>query len=86
MKLNPRNFLSTKQRRFLRKLFVDTTYPILKYNLSTLSILCGTDKYNSHSYTPLYSKHFKHLRNKKLNLIEIGVGGYDDPDYGGNSL
>ena len=33
-----------------------------------------------------YQKHFSKLQYKKINLLEIGVGGYDDPKAGGNSL
>jgi len=31
-------------------------------------------------------KHFHPLRKKKLNILEIGVGGYANPDEGGESL
>jgi len=81
-----RKVLNTKHRRFLRKLFVDFTYPVFRYNLNTLAQLCGTDKYGNHSYTPLYNDHFNSIKNRKVNLLEIGIGGYDNPDYGGNSL
>ena len=33
----------------------------------------ATDKFWVHSYTKLYDKHFAHLRNKTLKLLEIGV-------------
>ena len=81
-----RRTLNTKQRRLLRKLFVDFTYPVFRYNLNTLAQLCGTDKYGNHSYTPLYNDHFNSIKNRKVNLLEIGIGGYDNPYYGGNSL
>ncbi len=70
----------------VRKLFVDFTNPIFRYNLNTLAQLCGTDKYGNHNYTPLYNYHFNHIKNLKVNILEIGVGGYNNPDYGGNSL
>lgn len=54
--------------------------------LDSLAIKYETDKYNGHWYTPHYDFHFKKLRNKKINLVEIGVGGYDSPQEGGNSL
>ncbi len=61
--------------------------------LSKLAIKYGTDKYSSHTYTPIYDKYFKELKNKKIHLFEIGVGGhnydtnsYDDPNIGGESL
>jgi demethylmacrocin O-methyltransferase len=31
-------------------------------------------------------KHFKNFKNKRINLLEIGVGGDDDPKAGGESL
>lgn len=33
----------------------------------------ATDKYWVHSYTRQYDRHFEHLRNKKIKLLEIGV-------------
>jgi hypothetical protein len=33
----------------------------------------ATDKYWVHGYTQLYDRHFAHLRNKKIKLLEIGV-------------
>lgn len=31
-------------------------------------------------------KHFKPFKNKRIKLLEIGVGGYSNPKLGGNSL
>lgn len=39
-----------------------------------------------HGYTPVYHKYFESLRNKPIRLLEIGVGGYQHPDKGGESL
>jgi len=83
---NISKLFNTTQRRWIRKYFVDFTYPIFRYNLNTLAKLCGTDKSGFHEYTPHYHNHLKHLRFKKIKLLEIGVGGYDNIDYGGNSL
>src|SRR5262249_14446190 len=55
-------------------------------NLTALANINGTDKWGSHWYTPAYEAHFKHLRTKKLKILEIGVGGYEDPNAGGESL
>ena len=46
----------------------------------------GTDKAIGHYYLPHYQKHFKSFKFKKIRLLEIGVGGYEQPDYGGHSL
>jgi len=54
--------------------------------LTKLAISYGTDKFGYHDYTPNYYKLFKHLRNKPIRLLEIGVGGYQDADRGGESL
>ncbi|MBL4813173.1 MAG: tetratricopeptide repeat protein [Rhodobacteraceae bacterium] len=54
--------------------------------LSELAIRYGTDKFGYHDYTPNYHKLFKHLQAAPLRLLEIGVGGYQDADRGGQSL
>ena len=59
---------------------------ILGRDLSKLAIIYDTDKYGSHYYTPHYKKYFRKFKYKKIKLLEIGVGGYEFPDKGGNSL
>lgn len=46
----------------------------------------GTDKFGSHWYTPHYHRFFEHLRDRPVTLLEAGIGGYDDPAAGGESL
>lgn len=55
-------------------------------DLNRLALIWGTDKWGEHWYTQHYNRHFKDFKNKKFNLLEIGVGGYEKPDKGGNSL
>jgi hypothetical protein len=58
-------------------------------NLTKLAIVYNTDKWSDvskHYYTPHYQQHLKKFKYKKINLLEIGVGGYDLPERGGNSL
>ncbi len=55
-------------------------------NLTQLAKLFNTDKWGSHFYTPHYQTHFKKFKYKRINFLEIGVGGYSDPYSGGNSL
>jgi demethylmacrocin O-methyltransferase len=55
-------------------------------NLNILAIVFATDKNGGHHYTQHYQKHFKKYRFKRIKLLEIGVGGYDDPHEGGASL
>ncbi|MGB3630415.1 MAG: CmcI family methyltransferase [Terracidiphilus sp.] len=55
-------------------------------DLNRLAMLFGTDKWGSHWYTQHYDRYFRSIRRKRLNLLEIGVGGYDSPTRGGRSL
>jgi hypothetical protein len=45
-----------------------------------------TDKVHDHWYTPHYHRRFEAFRQMPITLLEIGVGGYADPELGGNSL
>jgi hypothetical protein len=55
-------------------------------DLNRLALAFRTDKWGGHWYTQHYERYFKPWKNKRLNLLEIGVGGYDDPDKGAESL
>jgi len=55
-------------------------------NLPALAAYFGSDKWGTHFYALHYQAHFAHLRRKRLRVLEIGVGGYDDPRKGGESL
>lgn len=46
----------------------------------------GTDKGGAHSYVSTYERHLTHLRHERVTLLEIGIGGYNDPARGGASL
>lgn len=46
----------------------------------------GSDKWSGHFYAEPYSSHLGSLRHEAVNLLEIGVGGYNDPHTGGHSL
>lgn len=56
------------------------------FNLSKMALIHKTDKFGYHFYTPHYQEHFKKFKFKKIKLLEIGVGGYENPNVGGNSL
>jgi len=43
-------------------------------------------KWNPCLFGERYQQHFSPLRTKKLKILEIGVGGYNDPQSGGSSL
>lgn len=78
--------LRNMPKRLFRILHTRFTEHINRKNLSELAVLYGSDKWGSHFYTQHYQKHFQTLRRKRLNLLEIGVGGYDNPVKGGESL
>lgn len=58
----------------------------VSYNLTILAEIYRSDKWGRHFYTPHYQKHFNKFRFKIINILEIGVGGYANPNAGGNSL
>lgn len=43
----------------------------------------GTDKINGHTYLPIYENYLDPIRHDKIRLLEIGYGGYESPDSGG---
>ena len=55
-------------------------------DLTALATVFRTDKWNAHWYIRHYERYFRPLRFKRLNILEIGVGGYADPRVGGHSL
>ncbi len=55
-------------------------------DLTRLAIMHGTDKWGPHFYTPVYHSIFSKRRNDPIRLLEIGVGGYENPLLGGTSL
>ena len=59
---------------------------LFNYNLNKLANLYGTDKGGFHFYTEHYQTHFRRFKYKRIKLLEIGVGGYENPNEGGNSL
>jgi demethylmacrocin O-methyltransferase len=74
--------LNLQQRRALKNI-VANIYP---WDLNKLALIYGSDKWGGHFYTTHYHEHFHKLRNKKLRILEIGVGGYESPHFGGESL
>lgn len=78
--------LSVSNRRKLRNLSQDIRAIGFGRNLNKLGKIYGTDKVGGHTYTPHYMTHLKRFKYKRINLLEIGVGGYENPHRGGNSL
>jgi hypothetical protein len=59
---------------------------IYRNSLQKIGECTGSDKVYGHNFIPIYENYFRNLRNKTLNILEIGVGGYEDPNAGGESL
>ena len=55
-------------------------------NLHGVDRIDATDKAAGHSYTQHYHYHFSYMRSQKVRLLEIGIGGYENPNLGGSSL
>jgi hypothetical protein len=55
-------------------------------DLAALARAFKTDKEGEHFYAQHYQRAFHSLRLEKLNILEIGIGGYDNPTDGGASL
>jgi len=78
--------LSDKQKSAIKKVLgmFMSMWPS-SASITVLAMKHGTDKW-THGYIPIYEKYFSPLRLKKMNILEIGVGGYRDPKAGGESL
>jgi hypothetical protein len=55
-------------------------------NLTQLAKKFKTDKWGNHRYTPHYQRHFRPWRDRAMNVLEIGIGGYARDGEGGASL
>ena len=68
------------------RIWIRICYAAFMGNLRTIASLSGTDKWGTHWYAQHYERHFAPLRHKRLKVLEIGVGGGDNPGRGGASL
>ena len=59
---------------------------IYRNSLQKIGECTGSDKVYGHNFIPLYENYFRNIRKKKLTILEIGIGGYEDPNAGGESL
>ena len=58
-----------------------------RVSLEELAYRFGTDKWGTvHWYTPHYEEHFGAFIDERVRVLEIGIGGYDEPESGGASL
>lgn len=86
VKAQVKKILNDSQKMALKKVhkFIYSYY--YRKNLSKLAVYFGTDKEGQHYYTKHYQHHFKSVRREKLNILEIGIGGYENTKAGGESL
>ena len=59
---------------------------LYRNSLQKIGECTGSDKVYGHNFIPIYENYFKSLRKESLNILEIGIGGYEDPQSGGQSL
>ena len=59
---------------------------IYRNSLQKIGECTGSDKVYGHNFIPIYQSYFRDLRKRKLNILKIGIGGYEDPNSGGESL
>ncbi|MEU4613546.1 hypothetical protein [Streptomyces umbrinus] len=58
-----------------------------KPDLNELTSRYLTPKWGSlHWFTPHYDRHFRPYRDEEVRVLEIGIGGYKHPEWGGGSL
>jgi hypothetical protein len=84
--INIKSKFSSRQKDKVKSSFNNFRAYFVSNNLTTLAKIYRSDKWGIHFYTPHYQSHFKKFRFKRINLLEIGVGGYESPYAGGNSL
>ncbi len=83
LKTPVRRLLTVQQRRRLKDLLPAWWY---RNDLPRLAQYFGTDKQGGHCYAGHYQHHFAPWRHRALRVLEIGVGGLEDPRAGGESL
>jgi hypothetical protein len=81
-----RRILNRKYYKLIKSFYLSILSIPFGYNLNMLARIYKSDKWGKHYYTKHYSEHFRKFKFKRIKLFEIGVGGYHNPDIGGNSL
>lgn len=81
-----KNRLSDKSVAKISRLIINAKSYINCKDLTRLAMIHQSDKGLVHSYTNIYQNHFEKLKGHQLNILEIGVGGYKNPNRGGASL
>lgn len=86
--------LSEKQYHNLKEIWLKAKHFIGQYwfpwDLYRVALYYESDKWDrdglGHGYARHYVQYFKPLRKKRLNILEIGIGGYEWPTLGGETL
>ena len=81
-----KRILGIHEGGWARPLYLHLRSRFFAGNLEKLAETHGSDKKFGHNYIPLYERFFHPMRKRTKALLEIGVGGYDNPDHGGESL
>lgn len=69
-----------------RRRFQEPLGWFFRKNLPRLATIYGTDKWGYHWYAAHYARHFGPFRTRRITILEIGIGGYNEPKNGGGSL
>jgi hypothetical protein len=77
--------VAKNQNPFFQKLQHQIMSFLYRNNLKKLLPLYDS-KWNPDLFGQHYQENFAPIRKKQLKILEIGVGGYDDPYSGGDSL
>lgn len=86
MKEFMKNKFTELQRRRIRSIINYVKTIGRTRDLTLLAKIYKVDKWGWHSYTTHYKHHFKKFKYRRVNLLEIGAGGYDAIKSGGESL
>ena len=81
-----KGFLSPERYERFKRFCLNVISVANSRDLKKLATIWWVDKWNDHWYVEHYQKYFQPLRKRKLNIFEIGVGGYGNPAAGGASL
>ena len=81
-----KNIIGKLQQWVFKRIYLRLYIFLYKNNLLKLSIIFRSDKEGEHHYAKHYQRHFESFRRDKINILEIGIGGYENPMNGGESL
>ena len=86
MKTVVKHILGIHEGGCARPLYLHLRSKLFAADLEKLAEIHGSDKKFGHNYIPLYERFFLPIRKTTRSLLEIGIGGYDNPNHGGESL